>query len=116
MISVGRKGIDKTIKSDLLRVTCLIEETAVRGKFVALPQLMAERPTRLGGRGGRALGEGGIAIVERATGLSRTTHPRRTPRRRHGGRRRGRAAEGAARALMRPPRALSRRSRPAWIR
>ena len=37
------------------------DDTTVRSKFVALRPVMDE------------LGEGGIAIVERATGLSRTT-------------------------------------------
>src|ERR1700716_2073016 len=50
------------------------EETTVRGKFVALRPVMDERLTRLwAGAEADALGEGGIAIVERATGLSRTT-------------------------------------------
>ena len=46
----------------------------VRSKFVALQPVMDERLTRLwAGAEADALGEGGIAIVERATGLSRTT-------------------------------------------
>ena len=50
------------------------DETMVRGKFVALRPVMDERLTRLwAGADADALGEGGIAIVERATGLSRTT-------------------------------------------
>jgi hypothetical protein len=50
------------------------DETIVRGKFVALRPVMDERLTRLwAGAEADALGEGGIAIVERATGLSRTT-------------------------------------------
>jgi Rhodopirellula transposase DDE domain len=50
------------------------EEATVRGKFVALRPVMDERLTRLwAGAEADALGEGGIAIVERATGLSRTT-------------------------------------------
>jgi DDE family transposase len=50
------------------------DETTVRGKFVALRPVMDERLTRLwAGAEADALGEGGIAIVERATGLSRTT-------------------------------------------
>jgi hypothetical protein len=50
------------------------EETTVRGKFVALRPVMDERLTRLwAGAEADALGDGGIAIVERATGLSRTT-------------------------------------------
>jgi hypothetical protein len=52
----------------------LDDETIVRGKFVALRPVMDERLTRLwAGAEADALGEGGIAIVERATGLSRTT-------------------------------------------
>ena len=52
----------------------LDDETTVRGKFVALRPVMDERLTRLwAGAEADALGEGGIAIVERATGLSRTT-------------------------------------------
>lgn len=50
------------------------EETMVRAKFVALRPVMDERLTRLwAGAEADALGEGGIATVERATGLSRTT-------------------------------------------
>jgi hypothetical protein len=50
------------------------DETTVRGKFVALRPVMDERLTRLwAGAEADALGDGGIAIVERATGLSRTT-------------------------------------------
>jgi hypothetical protein len=50
------------------------DEATVRGKFVALRPVMDERLTRLwAGAEADALGEGGIAIVERATGLSRTT-------------------------------------------
>ncbi len=50
------------------------EETIVRTKFVALSPVMDERLTRLwAGAEADALGDGGIAIVERATGLSRTT-------------------------------------------
>lgn len=46
----------------------------VQSKFVALRPVMDERLTRLwAGAEADALGEGGIAIVERATGLSRTT-------------------------------------------
>lgn len=49
-------------------------EGIVRTKFVALRPVMDERLTRLwAGAEADALGEGGIAIVERATGLSRTT-------------------------------------------
>ena len=49
-------------------------ETIVRTKFLALSPEMDERLTRLwSGAEADALGEGGIAIVERATGLSRTT-------------------------------------------
>ena len=52
----------------------LDDETTVRGKFVALRPVMDERLTRLwAGAEADALGDGGIAIVERATGLSRTT-------------------------------------------
>ena len=50
------------------------EETTVRTKFVALSPVMDERLTRLwAGAEADALGDGGIAMVERATGLSRTT-------------------------------------------
>src|SRR5262245_2155601 len=49
-------------------------ETVVRMKFLALSPVMDERLTRLwAGAEADALGDGGIAIVERATGLSRTT-------------------------------------------
>src|SRR5262245_52857313 len=49
-------------------------ETTVRTKFLALNPVMDERLTRLwAGAEADALGDGGIAIVERATGLSRTT-------------------------------------------
>lgn len=49
-------------------------ETTVRTKFLALRPVMNERVTRLwAGAEAEALGDGGIAIVERATGLSRTT-------------------------------------------
>ena len=49
-------------------------ETTVRTKFVSLSPVMDERLTRLwAGAEADALGDGGIAIVERATGLSRTT-------------------------------------------
>ena len=50
------------------------EETTVRTKFVALSPVMDERMTRLwAGAEADAVGDGGIALVERATGLSRTT-------------------------------------------
>src|SRR4051794_18951275 len=50
------------------------DETTIRAKFVALRPVMDERVTRLwAGAEADALGDGGIAIVERATGLSRTT-------------------------------------------
>jgi hypothetical protein len=50
------------------------EETAVRTKFGALCPVMDERMTRLwAGAEAEAVGDGGIALVERATGLSRTT-------------------------------------------
>jgi hypothetical protein len=50
------------------------EEAIVRIKFNALSPVMDERLTRLwAGAEADALGDGGIAIVERATGLSRTT-------------------------------------------
>lgn len=46
----------------------------VRSKFQALGPVMDERLTRLwAGAEAAALGAGGIAIVERATGMSRTT-------------------------------------------
>lgn len=49
-------------------------ETTVRTKFLALKPVLDERVTRLwAGAEADALGNGGIAIVERATGLSRTT-------------------------------------------
>jgi len=49
-------------------------ERVVRKKFRALRRVMDERVTRLwAGAEAAALGEGGIAVVERATGLSRTT-------------------------------------------
>ena len=51
-----------------------MEEQTIRAKFVALHPVMDERVTRLwAGAEADALGDGGIAIVERATGLSRTT-------------------------------------------
>jgi len=50
------------------------DETIVRTKFLALSPVMDERLTRLwAGAEADALGDGGIALVERATGLSRTT-------------------------------------------
>ena len=50
------------------------EEHAVRTKYLALRPVMNERVTRLwAGAEADALGDGGIAIVGRATGLSRTT-------------------------------------------
>ena len=46
----------------------------IRSKFLALMPVMDERLTRLwAGAEAEAIGEGGIAIVEEATGLSRTT-------------------------------------------
>jgi hypothetical protein len=49
-------------------------EAAVRTKFLALRPVLDERLSRLwAGAEADALGDGGIAIVERATGLSRTT-------------------------------------------
>jgi hypothetical protein len=49
-------------------------EAIVRTKFLALRPVMDERLTRLwAGAEADGLGDGGIAIVERATGLSRTT-------------------------------------------
>jgi len=46
----------------------------IRAKCVALQPVMDERVTRLwAGAEAGAVGEGGIAIVGRATGLSRTT-------------------------------------------
>jgi hypothetical protein len=50
------------------------EEQTIRTKFEALRPVMDERITRLwAGAEADALGDGGIAIVARATGLSRTT-------------------------------------------
>src|SRR5215204_6734938 len=50
------------------------QEAAVRTKFLALRPVLDERLSRLwAGAEAEALGDGGIAIVERATGLSRTT-------------------------------------------
>jgi len=50
------------------------DEITIRTKFTALRPVMDERLTRLwAGAEADALGDGGIAIVERATGLSRTT-------------------------------------------
>ena len=49
-------------------------EEQIRAKFLALHPVMDERVTRLwAGAEAAALGDGGIAIVGRATGLSRTT-------------------------------------------
>ena len=49
-------------------------EAAVRTKFLALRPVLDERLSRLwAGAEAEALGDGGIALVERATGLSRTT-------------------------------------------
>src|SRR5712692_1691568 len=46
----------------------------VRMKFLSLKPVMEERLTRLwAGAEAEALGDGGIAIVEEATGMSRTT-------------------------------------------
>lgn len=51
-----------------------IEEEVVRKKYEALSPLMDERVRRCwAGIEAELLGEGGIAIVERATGISRTT-------------------------------------------
>lgn len=50
------------------------EERIIRTKFEALRPVLDERVTRLwAGAEAEALGDGGIAIVGRATGLSRTT-------------------------------------------
>src|SRR5215207_3562354 len=50
------------------------EEQIIRTKFEALRPVMDERVTRLwAGAEADALGDGGITIVGRATGLSRTT-------------------------------------------
>jgi len=50
------------------------EETTARTKFVALRPVMDERLTRLwAGAESDAVGDGGLAMVERETGLSRTT-------------------------------------------
>ena len=50
------------------------QEAAVRTKFLALRPVLDERLSRLwAGAEAAALGDGGIAIVERGTGLSRTT-------------------------------------------
>jgi Rhodopirellula transposase DDE domain len=50
------------------------DEITIRTKFTALRPVMDERLTRLwAGAEADALGDGGIAMVERATGLSRTT-------------------------------------------
>jgi len=52
----------------------MASETEIRAKFLALDPVMDERMRRLwAGAEADALGEGGIATVERATGLSRTT-------------------------------------------
>src|SRR5262245_8138098 len=52
----------------------LDDEQTIRLKFLALRPAMGERVTRLwAGAEADALGDGGIAIVGRATGLSRTT-------------------------------------------
>ena len=68
-------------------------EAAVRTKFLALRPVMDERLSRLwAGAEADALGDGGIAIVERATGLvadDDSRGPRRIARRRE---RRGRGA------------------------
>jgi hypothetical protein len=49
-------------------------EEIIRAKFESLKAVMDERVTRLwAGAEAEALGRGGIAIVERATGMSRTT-------------------------------------------
>ena len=46
----------------------------IRAKFQSLKPVMNERLTRLwAGVEAEAIGEGGIAIVEAATGMSRTT-------------------------------------------
>src|SRR3982751_5998107 len=66
---------DRQADHSVISYGCMAdEETTVRGKFVALRPVMDERLTRLwAGAEADALGDGGIAIVERATGLSRTT-------------------------------------------
>jgi hypothetical protein len=46
----------------------------IRAKFLSLQPVMDERLKRLwAGAEAEAIGDGGIAIVEEATGLSRTT-------------------------------------------
>src|SRR5438128_12656152 len=50
-----------------------MEEHTIRAKFVALHPVMDERVTRLGAGAEAEALDGGIAIVGRATGLSRTT-------------------------------------------
>ena len=74
------------------------EEATVRTKFVALSPVMDERMTRLwAGAEAGAVGDGGLAMVERATGLSRTTIR-------------------AGRGSRRRPRALSTPLRRSWTR
>lgn len=52
----------------------MASEEEVRAKFVALEPVMDERMRRLwAGAEAESLGRGGIALVERATGMSRTT-------------------------------------------
>src|SRR6266568_3830595 len=52
----------------------MANEAEVRAKYEALKPVMDERMSRLwAGAEADAIGDGGIAAVERATGLSRTT-------------------------------------------
>jgi hypothetical protein len=55
-------------------VSVLITEDEIRRKYEALSPLMDERMRRCwAGIEAEVIGEGGIAMVERATGMSRTT-------------------------------------------
>src|SRR3954454_20866784 len=66
---------DRQADHSVISYGCMAdEETTVRAKFMALRPVMDERLSRLwAGAEADAIGDGGIATVERATGLSRTT-------------------------------------------
>ena len=52
----------------------MIDEEAIRSRFAAVAPLIDERARRLvAGAEALAMGRGGVSVVARATGLSRTT-------------------------------------------
>jgi hypothetical protein len=54
-------------------MVCMADEGEIRRKFEALSAVMDERMRRLWAGAEAEFGDGGIAVVERATGMSRTT-------------------------------------------